>query len=245
LKYSFDIPGLFLAHTYSDQSKDAWTDGVTPIVGVKAMIGHFTADLHQRAQETTITTAKGVKTIIHKKFYAVEVVLVDTEMRALLAIFSDPLKLRVPLESSHTENTYRTREDIPTIDMSSPWADLDDFKDPGWDQPNTPKLHALPMVTCPRFTYFKRRSASASQDEIESTKFGEEDSHVCFLGKEPCTFVLLRGSVFFSLGVIAVPKVQMGIVSKRIDELRDQLGNGTDQHALPSLGAEVCHVTVG
>ncbi|KAI0702885.1 golgi-body localization protein domain-containing protein [Cytidiella melzeri] len=221
LKYKFNVPGLFLTHAYSDQSKDAWTDGVTPVLGVKALIGHFTADLHQRAQETTITTAKGVKTVIHKKFYAVEVVMVDMEMRALMAIFSDPLKSQVPLEPSNTESMYRNREDIPTVDMSSPWADLDDFKDPDWEPPSTPVLHALPMVSCPRFTYFKRQCASTAQDRVESTKFGEEDSHVCFLGKEP-----------------SVPKVQLDIAQERIDELHAQLVNGIDFGASPPV-AEV------
>ncbi len=163
-------------------------DGVSPLLGIKAMIGHFTADLHQRAQETTITTAKGVKTVVHKKFYAVEVVMIETEMSALMAIFSDSLKKHVPIEASHMESTYRTRQDIPTIDMNSPWADMDDFRDSDWNPPSTPVLHALPMVSCPRLTYFKRLFASATQDKVESTKFGEENSHVCFLGKEPCMF---------------------------------------------------------
>lgn len=166
-------------------------DGVSPLLGIKAMIGHFTADLHQRAQETTITTAKGVKTVVHKKFYAVEVVMIETEMRALMAIFSDSLKQHVPIEASHMESTYRTRQDIPTIDMNSPWADMDDFRDSDWNPPSTPVLHALPMVSCPRFTYFKRLFASATQDKVESTKFGEENSHVCFLGKEPCMCCLV------------------------------------------------------
>ncbi|KAI0347243.1 hypothetical protein BDW22DRAFT_1322640 [Trametopsis cervina] len=225
LKYKFDIPGLFLTHTYRDESKDTWADGVTPILGVKAKIGHFTADLHQRAQEVTITTAKGVKTVINKKFYAVEVVMVEVELRALLAVFTDPLKLQVPIEATHVESGYRSREDMPTVGITSPWVDLDDFRDPEWEPPSFPEMHALPMVWCPRFTYFKRLDDSTQKDREESTKFGEEDSHVCFLGKEP-----------------SVPQVQMDIAVKRIEELRQQLANDIDPFAPQGTAVEVGHI---
>lgn len=187
IKYRIDLPHLFLTHVYRDESKDAWADGVTPFVGVKAMIGRFTTDMHQRAQESTITTPTGVvKTVIHKPFYAVEVVMADLDLRALMALFSDPLKQHVPIDAARLEDCYRTREDIPEVGIDSPWADLDDFKDPDWTPTSTPLLHVLPMVSCPRFTYFKRTYAAATKDRVELTKFGDEPTHTCFLGKEPC-----------------------------------------------------------
>ena len=70
-----------------DESSDAWADGVTPFVGVKAMIEMFQADMHQRAQESIITKPNGgTKTVVHKPFYAVEVVMKDLDLRSLLAI---------------------------------------------------------------------------------------------------------------------------------------------------------------
>lgn len=171
-----------------DQSSDAWSDGVTPFVGTKAMIDQFQVDMHQRAQETTITSPDGkTKTTMHKPFSAVEVVLKGLELRALLAIYSEPLKQVVPLECSPIGSAYRNRDNIPVIEPDSPWIDLDDFVETDWSAPGIPILHLLPVVSCPRFTYFRHASKAAeNENRIEISKFDNEDTHVCFLGTEAC-----------------------------------------------------------
>lgn len=170
-----------------DESRAAWADGVTPFVGVKAFMDRFQVDMHQRAQESTITKPDGTtKTITHKPFYAVEVVLNELELRAVLAIFQEPLKQRVPMESSQVESTYRTREGIPVTESNSDWIDMDDFMDTNWMPDSEPILHHLLAGSCPRFTYFKRAFTNTMKDRVDHTKFGDEDSHVCFLGKEAC-----------------------------------------------------------
>ncbi|THH02741.1 hypothetical protein EW026_g149 [Hermanssonia centrifuga] len=188
IKYRIEVPHLFLSHIYMDESRDAWTDGVTPFVGVKAMIGRFQADMHQRTQQSTITTPDGAeKILIHKPFYAVEVVMKDLELRALLAIFSEPLKQRVPLEPNFLESSYRKRENIPVTETNSPWVDADDFLD------------------------VERASANTSENRVERTKFGDENSHECLLGKEA-----------------SVLQAQIDIVRNRITELRDRSANEAD-----------------
>ncbi|CAL1700808.1 unnamed protein product [Somion occarium] len=208
IKYRIVLPKLFISHAYMDESSDAWVDGVTPFVGVKAMIDTFQADMHQRSQESTITTPNSsTKTVEHKPFYAVEVVMKGLELRALLAIFSEPLKQRVPLESSPLGSAYRTRENIPVIKPDSVWIDLDDFVEIDWSSEGIPVLHLLPAVFCPRFTYFKRaQDKNVSGERIDVTKFGNENTHVCLLGTES-----------------SVPEVQIDLVEKRILELRELL----------------------
>ena len=179
-----------------DQGRDAWADGVTPFVGVKVLTERFQADMHQRAQESTITKPDGTtKTIVHKPFNAVEVVLSDIELRTVLAIFNEPLRQHIPLESSQLDSSYRTREGIQVTASDSAWIDLDDFADTNW-APTTedPTVHHLLAASCPRFTYFKRAYPNTMKDRVERTKFGDEDTHVCFLGKEDCELLwcLLR-----------------------------------------------------
>lgn len=60
-------------------------------LGLKTKIAHFTADLHQREQERTITNEKlnRTKRIPHKPFYAIDVVLDDLDLRATSALFSE------------------------------------------------------------------------------------------------------------------------------------------------------------
>ena len=188
LKYLVSVPQLFISHVYADNSQDAWTDGVTPYVGVKALIEHFQADMHQRDTEACETTAGGTKTVHHKPFYAIEVVLRGLDLRAMLAVFSDPLKQAAPAETSPlASSNYRTRNELKSVDLKSRWVDMDDFAVDEQELSSDPDVHLLQTVLCPRFTYFKRTDEQDSEDQpMARSKFGSEDSHVCFLGKEPC-----------------------------------------------------------
>jgi hypothetical protein len=60
-------------------------------LGLKTRISHFTADLHQREQERTVTNEKlnRTKRIPHKPFYAIDVVLDDLDLRATSVVFSE------------------------------------------------------------------------------------------------------------------------------------------------------------
>ncbi|OBZ70457.1 hypothetical protein A0H81_09961 [Grifola frondosa] len=208
LKYRVSVPQLFISHAYIDNSKDAWTDGVTPFIGVKALINQFQADMHQRDQETSRMTLGGVKTIHHKPFYAVEVVMKGLDLRAMLAVFLEPLKESVAAESPSFVGEYRTRHDLHPVDLGSPWIDLDDFVDNDWLPSTEPTVHLLPAASCPRFTYFKRtvdRDPSAPESQTECSKFGAEDTHVCFLGKEP-----------------SVSQIQIDLASARVKELQQK-----------------------
>ena len=189
LKYRVSVPQVFISHVYVDNSQDAWADGVTPYVGVKALIDEFRADMHQRDTEATEPTKGGTKTVHHKPFYAIEVVLKGLDLRAMLAVFADPLKQCTPINYSPVVSNYRTRNNLTPIDLLSNWVDMDDFDFDEDSSSDEPEIFLLPTVSCPRFNYFKRvdeDDLDSSEKPTERTKFGSEDTHVCFLGKEPC-----------------------------------------------------------
>ncbi|KAF8826840.1 hypothetical protein HHX47_DHR5000618 [Lentinula edodes] len=83
LKYRLLVPKLFVMHGYVDDSRETWIDGVTPWVGVKAMIEDFQVDMHQRDQEmtTTETLSSSSKVNRRKAFYAAEVVMKNLDLR--------------------------------------------------------------------------------------------------------------------------------------------------------------------
>lgn len=187
LKYRISVDQLFISHAYIDDSRESWVDGVTSFIGAKAMIDKFRADMHQRDQESIIPgrVPDAIKVVRHKPFYAAEVVLNGLDLRAMMAVFADPMKQSVDVTSSGLGSNYRTRKDLPTTDTSSSWFDLDDFVETDWLPSSTPTVHLLPAVACSRLTYFKRNS-TLSESPIITSKFGDEDSHLCLLGKENC-----------------------------------------------------------
>jgi hypothetical protein len=162
-----------------------------PWIGVKGMIDEFQVDMHQRDEESTVPGLfpDTSKVIRRKPLYAAEVVLKGLELRALLATFEEALRKDVQMIAPPQRSNYMAHQDLPLTDSASPWSDKDDFVETDWSPSTTPKLHLLPVVSCPHFTYFKRNSA-APGNATEASKFGIEQSHTCLLGKEPCMCIL-------------------------------------------------------
>lgn len=167
----------------------AWVDGVTSWVGVKGMVDEIQADLHQREEEMIVPgpVPNTTKVLRRKPFYAAQVLMRGLDLRTLLATFVDPLKQEVVMTAPSQRSNYRKHTELPLTPSSSWWYDLKDFVELDWDAPTAPTLHLLPLATCPRFTYFKQKSAGVN--DTEPSKFGSEQSHGCFLGEEPCNSV--------------------------------------------------------
>ncbi|KAK7061817.1 golgi-body localization protein domain-containing protein [Favolaschia claudopus] len=197
LKYRIAVQNLAIMHAYIDDSRETWADGVTPWIGVKAMIDEFVVDMHQREEEINMPgpLPNSMKVVRKKPFAAVELVLKGLDLRAMLATFEDPLKVKVGVSSSPQRSNYRSRTDLPSTPADSEWMDGDDFVELDWSPPSPPSPHFLPLATCPRFTYFRRQKTAA-------TKFGSERSHTCSLGHQP-----------------SVIQVQIDLASARIEEL--------------------------
>lgn len=155
---------------------------------VKAFLEHFKADMHQREEETHFSQHEGdePKILRHKPFSAVDVVITGIDLRALFAIFAEPQKKSIPLKESLPSVTTFWKHMDPSL-LSSTWVDMDDFTEIDWlPSDEKPNLHLHEAAHCPRFVYFKRSRAISPEDTGQShTKFGDEETHVCLMGKEP------------------------------------------------------------
>ncbi|KAF7352699.1 hypothetical protein MVEN_01235800 [Mycena venus] len=204
LKYRIAVKNLAIMHAYIDDSRETWADGVAPWIGVKGIIEEFQVDMHQREEELNVpgTRPSSTKLVRKKPFSAVELVLKGLDLRAMLATFDDPLKIDVGVSSSPQRSNYRSRTDLPPTPEDSEWMDEDDFIELDWTPPSAPSPHFLQVATCPRFTYFRRGAAT------DTTKFGSERSHTCYLGQEP-----------------SVLRVQIDLATARIAELERTIGD--------------------
>ncbi len=174
--------------------------GVTNFIGIKALVDRFEADMHQREQEATVPGTD--KKIRHKPFYAAEVKLIGLHLRAVMAIFSDPLKQDVAMEMSGDQGDSSFLNDpFAGEDPPSVWVDMCDFVELDCaPKDRNPSLSMLPIASCPRFSYFRRSSGQAQGGDLhgvasEQSRFGEENTHVCILGKEPCKWITI--AIFF------------------------------------------------
>jgi hypothetical protein len=147
--------------------------------------------MHQRDQETVqfhplLGTTEVVR---HKPFNAIEVVLEGLDLRAMLATFPDPMKKLVFPDECPATDKDKIRSNLPVVDPESIWIDKDDFVETDWSCTETPTVNLLHSAACPNFTYTKRTvepNSSNLNQRTEYSKFGDEDTHVCFLGKESC-----------------------------------------------------------
>jgi hypothetical protein len=211
IKYRFSLSPLFISHVYRQDSRTSWATGITPCVGIKAVVETFQADLHQRDEieiiKNEVTGDSKKKT--HKPFYAAEVVAKGLDLRAMLARFREPEKPGVdlpPLPSGEFETSSSARPPLPPSSkepMHSRWVDLDDFVETDWT-PNdsNPALWLFTVASCPRITYFKKPERPISNDirhttcsipEESLSPFGNENTHKCLMGTEECEFRLIFG----------------------------------------------------
>ncbi|KAF5387705.1 hypothetical protein D9615_000498 [Tricholomella constricta] len=207
LKYRLHVRHLFFMHAYIDESRETWVDGVVPWIGVKGLIEELQADMHQRDEESVVPglLPDTTKVLRRKPVYAAEVSLKGVDLRALLAIFKDPLRKAVEMIAPPQRSNYRAHQDLPSTPSVSIWYDTSDFIEIDWSPAAEPSLHLLPVMSCPQFTYFKRNSVVPKNSTLAS-KFGLEGSHSCLLGKS-----------------LPVPQVQIEITEKRISELRKMM----------------------
>jgi len=212
IKYRITVPRLFISHVYMDESRQSWSDGITRFVGAKALIDHFHADMHQRDQESTqFNPLLGTSEVVrHKSLHHVEVVLRGLNLRAMLGTFQDPVKQVVlpdPPEEGTSSNKFGSN--LPVADPDSMWVDKDDFVELDWSSDDTPVVNLLHAAECPHFVYTKRsvekQNAKLHQRTVFS-KFGNEDTHNCYLGKEPCAIFPLASNNVILMRPLQLPR---------------------------------------
>ncbi|CAE7226687.1 unnamed protein product, partial [Rhizoctonia solani] len=243
LKYRFSLSPLFISHVYRQDSRTSWATGITPCVGIKAVVETFQADLHQRDEIELIKNevTGDSKTKAHKPFYAAEVVAKGLDLRAMLAQFREPEKPAVdlpPLPSGEFETSSSARPPLPATSkepMHSRWVDLDDFVETDWTPSDeNPALWLFTVASCPRITYFKKPDHSITHDMAHTTcatpeqrpsEFGNENTHICLMGTEESTI-----------------QVQAALCAQRLEvleaELSDVLSFQEDTQAIRTVTSD-------
>ncbi|CAE6486800.1 unnamed protein product [Rhizoctonia solani] len=224
IKYRFDLSPLFISHVYRQDSRASWATGITPCVGIKAVVETFQADLHQRDEIELIKNevTGDSKKKIHKPFYAAEVVAKGLDLRAMLAQFREPEKQVVdlpPLPSGEFETSSSARPPMPASSkepMNSRWVDLDDFVEIDWTPGDeNPALWLFTVASCPRITYFKKPDLTITHEMAHTTcsasvksssEFGNENTHICLMGAGDSTI-----------------QVQAALCAQRLSELETEL----------------------
>lgn len=202
----------------------AWSDGVSPWVGLKGMIDYLQADFHQRDEEDVVsgTDEQAPKILRRKEFYAAEVVLKGIDLRALVATFPELEKRNIAMSASIQGDKHRSMRDLPATNLDLPWYDPMDFVETDWSSTETPELHILPIATCPYFAYFKRNTAFAAKEKHLS-KFGVENSHTCLLETELCVYLKWPEHQLVADLLPALYHVQISLVQSRIAELEKRM----------------------
>ncbi|GAA6043699.1 hypothetical protein JCM8097_007486 [Rhodosporidiobolus ruineniae] len=204
IKYRFSLAPLFISHTYRQESWAEWARGETTVLGLKGKIGRFNVDLHQREQEMSIRRPEmsESKLVKHKAFYMAEIDLDEVDLRTITATFKEPEKAYVaPVDAEEDQDEATPSPSFDRFDVADEdvdWINLNDFNDAAYTMPDRqPHLRLLPLMTCPRFTYYRHTDAAPVREtdddtasdlsdliprERGKTKFGNEASHTCLMG---------------------------------------------------------------
>lgn len=182
IKYRIVLAPLVISHIYHQDSRAAWKDGTTTCVGIKLQMDELHADMHQREQIVKEYDANSKRTIAraHKLFDSAEVVMSNSELRAVRAFFAEPQKALFPTPTEFDEPSAAGLPDSDPEPLNSPWIDMDDFVEMDWVPSDIrPRIWLIACGFCPRFTYLKRVPTTASS-------FGDEGTHNCLQGREEC-----------------------------------------------------------
>lgn len=181
LKYRFDLAPLFITHCYMQYNDADWANGTTTLLGVKARIGTFHLDFHQRQQETVkdMPQLGGPRKILHKPFYEAEVDCADIDLRTLVAGFREPDKRLVPVEDAdEVEGTDLLAGDCQVPDSDLEWIDMNDFVELDWSPPpeETPRIKLGQALVCPRFNFYRHIDSKRERKARNARHHREEDS---------------------------------------------------------------------
>jgi hypothetical protein len=219
IKYRFDFYDMYLSHMYTQVVPELWKAGKTRSLGVKGKIGRWRMDLHQRRQERIVKNEQLGRTnvVAHKPFYAINLILDEIQARLIQADFLD-----IAMHKHEDQDTVEEEEKMVPADQlpadQKIWYNFQDFIDADrkpFDQ--NPKMLVTELADCPHILWSKRvKAVQISRDDedesslfkvgrpdIESTKFGRELSHICYMDQVP-----------------GIAETQTEIVRKRIRELQ-------------------------
>lgn len=228
---------------YFPSIKHMWSAGKSQSLGIKGRIASFKADAHMRIQEKTIRHEKlhTTRTLLHKAFYAADLLLSGIEVKGIRADFtettrSDPHELPQAPKTKVSELSVEKRTFYNFFDF------IDADKKP-FDM--DPEVDVVDMMDCPQVFASKRNkvrqttpydgedqgneseiahgskgseNGKDSRFNLESSKFGHEKSHICYLGAAK-----------------SVSESQISITKDRIAELEARRLKFKDDHTASTL----------
>ncbi|WRT67617.1 uncharacterized protein IL334_004589 [Kwoniella shivajii] len=216
IKYHFNLAPLYVSHVYPQVTKELWAQGKSESLGIKVRAGRLLFDAHQRLQER-VQFHEGYNTskiVAHKTLYAADIVADDLTIKGLRAHFAE----RVRLDAQCRDKSPRASELPQELKV---WFDLMDYIDADRKPlDEDPQIEIVDFGDCPHVYFCIRKKAKVIaantnlQDKkgndnlvgIETTKFGYEKTHHCYLDEAETR-----------------QQVEKRIVQKRIDELQARL----------------------
>jgi hypothetical protein len=195
------MDNIFIAHPYAQMNRALWATGKSEYLGIKAHAGRIRVDAHQRLQERIVHHAKLNRTQVvpHKPFYAVDATVADFTVKGIIADFNE-------VDVSSAKNAHAAGAERPRVselpDDQKRWFSFEDYIDAD-RRPidRNPRFELLDIADCPQASYSMRTRAHAVSSwdddyeqrphasDVETTKFGHEPTHVCYLGKAPSVAV--------------------------------------------------------
>ncbi|KAK0552268.1 Protein SABRE [Tilletia horrida] len=187
IKYRFKIEPLSISHFYHQPSKHDLAMGMTTLVGVKARVESFHADLHQRQEETIKDRPELDKKlkVFHKPFNEAEVDCAGIDLRTIFAKFSDSGRQLVDEVDFDAEEEVSDFPDVLATEDELQWYDIDDFVELDWQPPSSPDpdLSINQTMVCPRFHYYRkveskreRKARQASHDDVDQGHFSRDSN---------------------------------------------------------------------
>lgn len=192
IKYRTDLSPVYVQHGYTQSSQQLWSTGHAEHVGIKLRVDRFRLDGHQRMTEFRVWQERlqRVKTVVHKPFYACDLILDVIRLKGMVSTFDEMTTLCA-------ENP--PPPDMPKIPHASElppdqrqwysWFDYIDADHKPFDR--NPRVLLVHMGDCPHVFLSRRvkaRHISSEEDpnappsDIGATKFGHEKTHICYLG---------------------------------------------------------------
>lgn len=180
IKYRIDLAPMSLAHIYLQHDAARHKRGANLFLGLKARVGSFNVDLHQRQQEmfsTNKATGK-TQTVLHKPLSAAEVDFRDGELRGCVAKILDLSRAAhwVEMTGGSADFSDDSAADLFLQDGpdeshgdASGWWDFRDYVELGGRIGREPQLRSTrarseKILEWPAFNYFRR---NPTRKEIE------------------------------------------------------------------------------
>ncbi|WFC96458.1 hypothetical protein MBRA1_003115 [Malassezia brasiliensis] len=243
IKYRFNLAPMCLTHMYRQRLRYDLAHGLRTFVGVKARLGTFYLDLHQRMQETVHEfpgSDKPPLRAFHKPMYEIESDLSDLELFCVAAQFREQFASTPGIANDEEDEKFDLfgagHVDPSETSVEDPMYDPDDYVEldnvPLSDVP--PRLRIHEALALARFNFHRRVESRhdymarvhTPQDAQQHTrsKFGHERTHTCLIGSAR-----------------AVMDEHLGVVRRQLQHLAADLSAARDVHTTSEQYAAATH----